>query len=161
MSAQSGAPDGRDLNSLEPTVATPSDSDISEEDNLSRLDDVEAPVSDLEERDKEQSSSGDEKGEQVIHPAEISLREEANSLYHLLTHKPKNPFCESCRRAKMKEKRKYSGSYRNTTTRWGQLVTGDHIVSTQDNMLGIDGNRYILVMKGANSGCKAALAYAG
>ncbi|MFM7988092.1 MAG: hypothetical protein ACKPKO_53140, partial [Candidatus Fonsibacter sp.] len=31
-----------------------------------------------------------------------SLREEANTLYHLLTHQPKNPYCESCRRAKMK-----------------------------------------------------------
>ena len=31
----------------------------------------------------------------------------------------------------------------------GQLATGYHIVSTQDNMLGIDGNRDILVMKDA------------
>ena len=44
----------------------------------------------------------------------------------------------------MKEKRKYVGSYKNTATRWGQLVTGDHIVSTQDNMLGI-GNRDIFI----------------
>ena len=38
----------------------------------------------------------------------------------------------------------------------GQLVTGGHIVSTQDNMLGIYGNRDILVMKDAYSGFKAA-----
>ena len=58
----------------------------------------------------------------------------------------------------MNEKRKYAGSYKNTATRWGggQLVAGDHIVSTQDNMLGIDGNRDILAMKGAYSGLKAA-----
>ena len=56
----------------------------------------------------------------------------------------------------MKEARKYSGSYQNTATRWGQLVTGDHIVSTQDNMLGIDGSRDILVLKDAFSGFKAA-----
>ena len=49
----------------------------------------------------------------------------------------------------MKEKRKYAGSYKTTSTRWGQLVTGDHIVSTQDHMLGIDGNRDILVMMDA------------
>ena len=121
--AQPGAPDRRDLDSPEPTVATPSDSDMSEEDNISRLDDFEAPVPDGEGREEEQSSSGDEIDDRVVHPTDISLREEANSLYHLLTHKPKNPFCEPCRRAKMKEKRKYSGSYKNTTTRLGQLVT--------------------------------------
>ena len=44
----------------------------------------------------------------------------------------------------------------NTATRWGQLVTGDHIVSSQDNTLGIDGSRDILVLKDAFSGFKAA-----
>ena len=83
-------------------MATPSDSEISEDDNISRLDDFDAPVPDSAGREEEQSSSGDEEGEQVIHPSNVSLRAEANSLYHLLTHKPKNPFCESCRRAKMK-----------------------------------------------------------
>ena len=56
----------------------------------------------------------------------------------------------------MKEKRKYAGSYKNTATRWGQLATGDHLVSTQDNMLGIDGSRDILVITYAFSGLKAA-----
>ena len=32
---------------------------------------------------------------------------------------------------KMKEKRKHVGSYENIATRWGQLVAGYHIVSTQ------------------------------
>ena len=44
----------------------------------------------------------------------------------------------------MKEKRKYVGSYNNAATRLGQLATGDHIVSTQDNMLCIEGNRDVL-----------------
>jgi hypothetical protein len=60
--ARSGAPDRRDLNSPEPSVATPSDSDMSEEDNISRLDDFEAPAPDSEGHEEEQSSSGDEKG---------------------------------------------------------------------------------------------------
>ena len=47
-----------------------------------------------------------------------------------------------------KRKRKCAGSYQNTTTRWGQLVTGDHITSTKDNMLGIDGSKAMLVFKG-------------
>ncbi|MFM7990107.1 MAG: hypothetical protein ACKPKO_63410, partial [Candidatus Fonsibacter sp.] len=32
-----------------------------------------------------------------------SLQEAANSLFNLLTHSPNNPYCDSCRRAKMKE----------------------------------------------------------
>ena len=56
----------------------------------------------------------------------------------------------------MKEKRKYVGSYQNTTVRWGQLVTGDHITSTKDSMLGIDGSNDMLVKKDAFSGFKAA-----
>ena len=40
----------------------------------------------------------------------------------------------------------YAGSYRNTSTRWGQLVAGDHI----------DGNRGILVIKDAFSNFKSA-----
>ena len=54
----------------------------------------------------------------------------------------------------MKEKRKHAGSHRNTTTRRGELVAGDHIVSTKDNMLGHDVNRGILVIKDAFSNFK-------
>ena len=163
--AQSGAPDRCTKESWsttgmkknhQPIVATLSDSEYSEDDNISRLGDVDVPASGPGGLGEEQSSSDDDIGDRVVHHTDISLREEANSLYHLLTHKTKNPFCESCRRAKMKEKRKYSGSYKNTATRWGQLVTGDHIVSTQDNMLGIDGSRDSLVLKDAFSGFKAA-----
>jgi hypothetical protein len=32
------------------------------------------------------------------------LQDEATSLVHKLTHLPKNPFCEACKRGKMKEK---------------------------------------------------------
>ena len=46
--------------------------------------------------------------------------------------------------------------HKNIATRWGQLVNGDHIVSTRYNTLGIDGNRDILVRKDAYSGLKAA-----
>ncbi|MFM7979396.1 MAG: hypothetical protein ACKPKO_08785, partial [Candidatus Fonsibacter sp.] len=88
--------------------------------------------------------------------ARRSLKKEAHSLYHLLTHKPKNPYCESCRRATMKESRQYAGSYKSTATRWGELVTGDHIASTQDNMLGIQGSRDIMVIKDAYSGLKSS-----
>ena len=97
-SAGGGRPKAKLKKSRIPTVATPSDSESAEDDNISRIIDSDADFPDL------------------------------------VGSEPKNPFCESCRRAKMQEKRKYVGSYNNTATRWGQLVTGDHIVSTQDNI---------------------------
>ena len=56
----------------------------------------------------------------------------------------------------MVEKIKYAGSYNNTSTKLGQLVTADHVVSTKDNMLGIDGSRDILVITDAYCGFKSA-----
>ncbi|MFM7984533.1 MAG: hypothetical protein ACKPKO_34925, partial [Candidatus Fonsibacter sp.] len=55
----------------------------------------------------------------------------------------------------MKETRKYAGSYRNIATRWGELVTGDHIVSTHDNMLGMSGSNDVMVLMDAFSGLQA------
>jgi len=50
----------------------------------------------------------------------------------------------------MKETRKYAGSYRDTATKWGELVTADHIVSTHDNMLGMNGSKDVMVLKDAS-----------
>ena len=104
-----------------------------------------------------QSASDDECVDQLPPATKKSLQEEANRLYHRLTHTPKNPYCEACRRAKVKEKRTFAGSYRNTATRWGQLVTGAHIVSTKDNMFGLDGNKDMLAIKDAFSNFKSAI----
>ena len=98
-----------------PKVATPSDHESVGEEQV-----------DHDEYDTDQSSSDAEHADGLTLVARRSLRDEANSLYHLLTHKPKNPSCKYCRRAKMKDKRKYAGSYKNTATRWGHVVIGDH-----------------------------------
>ena len=63
-----------------PVVATPSDSECSEDDNISRLDDAEAPLLGQDDLGEEQSSSGDGAEDWIVHPTELSLREEANSL---------------------------------------------------------------------------------
>ncbi|MFM7981923.1 MAG: hypothetical protein ACKPKO_21645, partial [Candidatus Fonsibacter sp.] len=41
-------------------------------------------------------------------------------------------------------------------TRWGELVNGDHIVSTHDNMLGMGGSKDVMVLMDAFSGLKVA-----
>ena len=43
-------------------------------------------------------------GEGISLARRRSLVEAANSLFHLQTHKPQNPFCEACNRATFKDK---------------------------------------------------------
>ena len=82
------------------------------------------------------------------------LRAEANSEYHLLRHKPSNPYCEACRRGRMRRKGRYKGSFANTATSWGQHLTADHITSVKDNMLGVTGDRNAFVIRDLYSGLK-------
>ena len=64
--------------------------------------------------------------------ARNTLRADARSLSHLLRHKPKRLYCESCRRTKLKAQRKYVGAFQNTATFWGQHLSGDRIVTIGD-----------------------------
>ena len=82
------------------------------------------------------------------------LRREAQSLKHKLTHKPKNPFCDACNRAKMRRGKRFTGSYNRKPEAWGWCITCDHIVSKEDNMLGIRGERDCLTIKDLWSGLK-------
>ena len=75
------------------------------------------------------------------------LKAEAHSLHHLLRHKPSNPYCEACRRGRMRKKARYKGSFVNTAAYWGHHLTGDHITSIKDNMLGVTGDRNAFVVK--------------
>ena len=54
----------------------------------------------------------------------------------------------------MKHKRKMKGSFKPTTSRWGQQLTADHIISIKDNMLGVTGDRDAFVVKEIHSGLK-------
>ena len=71
-----------------------------------------------------------------------------------MTHKPKNPYCEACVRAKKTESPSYKGSYVRTVAEWGREVTADHITSLKDRMLGITGDRDALTIKDEYSGLK-------
>ena len=64
---------------------------------------------------------------------EAALREEARTLRHMMTHTPKNPFCETCKCAKMYKPTKH--------------ITGDHLVTRDSNEQSIDGDRVAMVMK--------------
>eukprot|EP00435_Cladocopium_sp_Y103_P049150 s608_g14.t1 len=56
-----------------------------------------------------------------------TLKHEAKSLEHKLTHKYKNPYCDSCVRAKMKHFKTKRGAYRRELKKFGDLITFDAV----------------------------------
>ena len=89
----------------------------------------------------------DEADAKLPHRLRRDLRLEARSTAHLMTHVPRNPYCEACVRAKMTQERRFRGSYVNTAQYWGHELTGDHITSMKDSMLGISGDRDAFVVQ--------------
>ena len=70
------------------------------------------------------------------------LTEDAKSLTHLCTHLPKNPYCISCMRSKVNQKQKRRRRHRKHTIdaqKFGDSVTGDHLISNGVLSNGIDG----------------------
>ena len=56
-----------------------------------------------------------------------TLKNEARSKVHLLTHRYKNPYCESCVRAKMKHRKTFRGAFQRKLTKFVDLVTFDYV----------------------------------
>ena len=58
---------------------------------------------------------------------ERDLRIDASSLEHLLTPRPKNPYCKVCNRARAKQVYHRRGAFSRVTHKWGDLATADHM----------------------------------
>ena len=56
-----------------------------------------------------------------------TLKNEARSKLHLLTHRYKNPYCESCVRAKMKHRKTFRGAFQRKLTKFGDLIAFDYV----------------------------------
>ena len=70
------------------------------------------------------------------------LTEDAKSLTHLCTHLPKSPYCTSCMKSKVNQKRKCRRRGKKHTIearKFGDSVTGDHLISNGVSSNGIDG----------------------
>ena len=80
---------------------------------------------------------------------EAALRDEATSLQHLMCHTPKNPFCETCNRAKMYKypSRQRGGSTQVEAKKFGDHLTADHLITSDDREVGIDHSRVALVIR--------------
>ena len=56
-----------------------------------------------------------------------TLKAEAQTLAHLCTHRYRDPYCESCIRAKMKYFRTKRGAFQREMKVWGDLLTFDFL----------------------------------
>jgi hypothetical protein len=100
------------------------------------------------ELDDEKQKQKEIKGRDVGRGKE-ALKAEAKTLHHLMTHAPKNPYCEVCQRAKMYKTPSYrvDGSTTVDAEKFGDLITADHLVLHRDNEQEIDDARLALVVK--------------
>ena len=102
-------------------------------------DPLQEPDSDREAEDeKEQNMSN-----------EARLRAEADSIHHKFCHRPKNPYCKVCQKAKMysPQARKTGGSSSITSTKYGDHITVDHIITRDMLDHGYDDQKVALVVK--------------
>ena len=77
------------------------------------------------------------------------LKKDANSITHLLTHRYRNPFCESCVKAKMRHFRSRTGAFKREVKTFGDLVTFDFVTASGDHE--VEG-RYALIIRDIYTG---------
>ena len=109
--------------------------------------------SDLAGQDEVADDSGSD--EVDIEPAEAQymsakrreqLMREAQSVWHMMTHLPKNPFCQICNECKAQKRqcRKGGGFGGRQPVVFGDCVTADHIVSRTDMSRSFQGHEKTL-----------------
>ena len=102
-----------------------------------RIDQPPEPIeTDFSEVDTEEEQDLRRRGDKAF------LTEDAKSLAHLCTHLPKNPYCTSCMRARVSQGQKRRRSHKKHTIdaqKFGDSVTGDHLISNGVQSNGIDG----------------------
>ncbi|OLP98785.1 hypothetical protein AK812_SmicGene18734 [Symbiodinium microadriaticum] len=100
----------------------------------------------LQEPDSDREAEG-EKDQDAS--SEARLRAEADSIHHKFCHRPKNPCCKVCQKAKMysPQARKAGGSSSITSTKYGDHITVDHIITRDMLDHGYDDQKVALVVK--------------
>ena len=74
-----------------------------------------------------------------------TLKAEARTIQHLLTHRYKNPYCESCIRAKMRDYKTHRGAFKRKLKAFGDLVTFDFIDTQRIMDQGVHTDREIYI----------------
>ena len=63
----------------------------------------------------------------------LVLKKDADSIAHLLTHRYRNPFCESCVKAKLRHFRSRTGAFKREVKTFGDLVKFDFVTASGDH----------------------------
>lgn len=85
-----------------------------------------------------------------------TLKVEARSIEHKLTHRFKNPYCDSCVRAKMKHYKTHRDAFKRNLKRFGDLITFDLVDSTKVIDDGITLEKEVLVVRDRYAGIIAS-----
>ena len=91
-----------------------------------------------------------------------TLKNEARTKVHLLTHRYKNPYCELCVRAKMKHRKTFRGAFQRKLTKFGDLGTFDYVDNRRiaeqdygdDKTIFVIHDRYTGMIQSYPSACK-------
>ena len=73
-----------------------------------------------------------------------TLKDDANTLTHLLTHRYRNPFCESCVKAKMRRFRSKSGAFQRVAKMFSDLITFDLVEAAGDAE---NNDKYVMIIR--------------
>jgi len=93
--------------------------------------DIEIDDQDVGDEDDEDIVDVDEEDGEPRLSKRGALKGEAKTKEHLLTHRFKNPYCESCVRAKVKHRKTFRGAFPRKLTKFGDLVTFDYVDNRQ------------------------------
>ncbi len=99
------------------------------------------------------STPDEEDSSEPTADAEARLRSEAGSREHLLTHLPKNNFCDICTEGKIKAKpaRRRNLNLEVEPKDWGDTLLADHFVVGELG-ISLDGEKYGILLKDLGTG---------
>ena len=76
-----------------------------------------------------------------------TLKREAKTLDHLMTHRYSNPFCDSCIRAKMRHFKTRKGAFKRKLSKFGVLIAFDFVDMGKATEMGWRDHKELLVIR--------------
>ena len=81
-----------------------------------------------------------------------TLKREAKTLDHLMTHRYSNPYCNSCMRAKMRHFKTRKGAFKRKLSKFGDLITFDFVDMGKATEMGWREHKELLVIRDRYTG---------
>ena len=81
-----------------------------------------------------------------------TLKREAKTLDHLMTHRYSNPYCDSCIRAKMRHFKTRKGAFKRKLSKFGDLITFDFVDMGKATEMGWRDHKELLVVRDRYTG---------